>query len=49
MVTSVLQRFLSIFHYHVLVEPVHEMPYAQVGLNQFVAADIANILKGNKV
>ena len=48
MVTSVLQRFLTIFHYHVLVESMHGILYAQPGLNQLIAANIANMLKGNK-
>ena len=45
--TSVLQSFLTIFHYHVLRENVHEIMQAHVRLNQLVAANIGNKQKGN--
>ena len=45
--TSVLQSFLTHFHYYVLAENVHEIMYAHVGLNHLVAANIANAQKGN--
>ena len=36
-----------IFHNHVLVDNVHETMYAHAGLNQMVAANIANVQKVN--
>ena len=45
--TSLLQSFLTISHYHVLEENMHEIMYVHVGLNQLVAANIAKAQKVN--